>query len=294
VDLNKYLLDKKILIENALKDIVLSFHDCPAQLRDAMEYMLFSNGKRIRPILALTTCEAMGKNCDDILPFACAIEMIHSYSLIHDDLPSMDNDDMRRGKPTCHRVFGEATALLAGDGLLTEAFRIMSDNRYTERTNPRITKQLIFEISSAAGAMGMVGGQAVDVLSDGKEGTKDILHYIHTHKTSALLRASVRIGAIFSGAKVRELKKLTKYGESIGLAFQIKDDLLDAEGDEAEVGKRLKKDSTKQTYVKHYGPIASKIKLEQLVEDAVQAIQFLGKDSIILAEIARFIGSRVA
>jgi len=294
VDLNKYLLDKKILVENALKDIALSFHDCPAQLRDAMEYMLFSNGKRIRPILALTTCEAMGKNCDDILPFACAIEMIHSYSLIHDDLPSMDNDDMRRGKPTCHRVFGEATALLAGDGLLTEAFRIMSDNRYTERTNPRITKQLIFEISSAAGAMGMVGGQAVDVLSEGKEGTKDILHYIHTHKTSALLRASVRIGAIFSGAKVRELKKLTKYGESIGLAFQIKDDLLDAEGDETEVGKRLKKDSTKQTYVKHYGPIASKIKLEQLVEDAVQAIQFLGNDSLILAEIARFIGSRVA
>lgn len=294
MDLNKYLHDKKILIENTLKDIALSFHDCPASLRDAMEYTLFSNGKRIRPILAITTCEVMGKSCDDILPFACAIEMIHSYSLIHDDLPSIDNDDVRRGKPTCHKVFGEATALLAGDGLLTEAFRVMSDNRYTERTNPRIIKQLIFEISSAAGAMGMVGGQVMDILSDGKEGTKDILHYIHTHKTTALLRASVRIGAIFGGAKTRELKKLTKYGESIGLAFQIKDDLLDAEGDETKVGKRLKKDTTKQTYVKHYGPIASKIKLEQLVENAVQAIQFLGEDSIILAEIARFIGSRVA
>ncbi len=294
MDLNKYLHDKKILIENTLKDIALSFHDCPASLRDAMEYTLFSNGKRIRPILSITTCEVMGKSCDDILPFACAIEMIHSYSLIHDDLPSIDNDDVRRGKPTCHKVFGEATALLAGDGLLTEAFRVMSDNRYTERTNPRIIKQLIFEISSAAGAMGMVGGQVMDILSDGKEGTKDILHYIHTHKTTALLRASVRIGAIFGGAKTRELKKLTKYGESIGLAFQIKDDLLDAEGDETKVGKRLKKDTTKQTYVKHYGPIASKIKLEQLVEDAVQAIQFLGEDSKILEEIARFIGSRVA
>lgn len=293
MDLNKYLHDKKILIENTLKDIALSFHDCPASLRDAMEYTLFSDGKRIRPILAITTCEVMGKSCDDILPFACAIEMIHSYSLIHDDLPSIDNDDVRRGKPTCHKVFGEATALLAGDGLLTEAFRVMSDNRFTERTNPRIIKQLIFEISSAAGAMGMVGGQVMDVLSDGKEGTKDILHYIHTHKTTALLRASVRIGAIFGGAKTRELKKLTKYGEAIGLAFQIKDDLLDAEGDETKVGKRLKKDTTKQTYVKHYGSIASKIKLEQLVEDAVQAIQFLGGDSIILAEIARFIGSRV-
>jgi geranylgeranyl diphosphate synthase type II len=259
-----------------------------------MEYMLFSNGKRIRPILAITSCEAMGKSCDDILPFACAIEMIHSYSLIHDDLPSIDNDDMRRGKPTCHKVFGEATALLAGDGLLTEAFRVMSDSRYTDRTNPRIAKQLIFEISSAAGAMGMVGGQIMDVLSEGKEGTKDILHYIHTHKTTALIRASVRVGAIVGGAKVRELNKLTKYGESIGLAFQIKDDLLDTEGDEAKVGKRLKKDTAKQTYVKHYGPIASKIKLEQLVEEAVQATQFLGGNSSTLVEIARFIGSRVA
>ncbi|HNQ47095.1 MAG TPA: polyprenyl synthetase family protein [Syntrophorhabdus sp.] len=294
MDLNKYLLDKKILIENSLKDIALSFHDCPSPLRDAMEYTLFSNGKRIRPILAITTCEAMGKSCDDILPFACAIEMIHSYSLIHDDLPTMDNDDMRRGKATCHKAFGEATALLAGDALLTEAFRVMSDNRYTERTNSRITKQLIFEISSAAGAMGMVGGQVMDVLSEGKEGTRDVLHYIHTHKTTALLRASVRVGAIFAGAKVRELKKLTKYGESVGLAFQIRDDLLDAEGEEIKVGKRLKKDSTKQTYMKHYGPIASKIRLEQLVEDAVQAVQFLGRDSIILAEIARFVGNRVA
>ena len=294
MDLNKYLLDKKILIENSLKDIALSFHDCPSPLRDAMEYTLFSNGKRIRPILAITTCEAMGKSCDDILPFACAIEMIHSYSLIHDDLPTMDNDDMRRGKATCHKAFGEATALLAGDALLTEAFRVMSDNRYTERTNSRITKQLIFEISSAAGAMGMVGGQVMDVLSEGKEGTRDVLHYIHTHKTTALLRASVRVGAIFAGAKVRELKKLTKYGESVGLAFQIRDDLLDAEGEETKVGKRLKKDSTKQTYMKHYGPIASKIRLEQLVEDAVQAVQFLGRDSIILAEIARFVGNRGA
>lgn len=294
MDLNSYLHEKKIIVENALKDITLSFHAAPAQLRNAMEYTLFSNGKRIRPILAITTCEAMGKSCDDILPFACAIEMIHSYSLIHDDLPSIDNDDMRRGKPTCHKVFGEATALLAGDGLLTEAFRVTSDSRYTDRTNPRMAKQLIYEISSAAGATGMVGGQVMDVLSEGKEGTKDILHYIHTHKTTALIRASVRIGAIVGKAKVRELHKLTRYGESIGLAFQIKDDLLDAEGDETKVGKRLKKDTAKQTYVKHYGPIASKIKLEQLVEEAVQSIQFLGENSSILAEIARFIGSRVA
>lgn len=294
MDLNTYLHDKKIVVEKALKDIALSFHDCPAPLRDAMEYMLFSNGKRIRPILAITTCEALGKGCDDILPFACAIEMIHSYSLIHDDLPSIDNDDTRRGKPTCHKVFGEATALLAGDGLLTEAFRVMSDNRYTYRVNGRMAKQLVFEVSSAAGVKGMVGGQVMDVLCEGKEGTRDTLHYIHTHKTTALIRASVRIGGIVGGAKVRALNKLTHYGDSVGLAFQIKDDLLDAEGDETKVGKRLKKDTAKQTYLKHYGPIASKIKLEQLVDEAVQAVQFLGNNSIVLAEIARFIGSRVA
>lgn len=294
MNLNNYLLDKKILVENTLRDISLSFQDSPPILRDAMEYTLFSSGKRIRPILAIAACEAMGKACEGILPFACAIEMIHSYSLIHDDLPIMDNDDVRRGKPTCHRVYGEATALLAGDGLLTEAFRVMSDNRYTDRVTPRMTKQLIFEISTAAGALGMVGGQVMDILSEGQEGTKDVLHYIHTHKTTALIRASVRVGALYGGAKARELKRFTKYGESIGLAFQIKDDLLDVEGDEAAVGKRLKKDTAKQTYVKHYGFIASKIKLEQLVEEAVEAIRFLGENGTVLVDLARFIGSRVA
>lgn len=294
MDLGTFLHDKRIIVDNVLKDIFASLQTTPGRLRDAMEYSLFSNGKRIRPILAIATCEANGKTSDDLLPIACAIEMIHTYSLIHDDLPSIDNDDIRRGKPTCHKVFGDAIAILAGDGLLTEAFRIMTDNHYTCRIGPKMLKQIIFEIASAAGANGMVGGQVVDVLYDGKEGTKNILNFIHMHKTTALIRASVRIGAITGGAKVKELNKFTKYAESIGLAFQITDDILDAEGDEEIVGKRLKKDSGKQTYIKHYGIVASKIKVEQLIEEAIEAIEFLGENSKILSALAGYICNRVS
>lgn len=292
MDLSTYLHEKRIVIENALKDIFVSFVSTPGVLRDAMEYMVFSNGKRIRPILVIAAYEAKGKLGDEVLPIACAIEMIHTYSLIHDDLPSLDNDDIRRGRPTCHKVFGDAVAILAGDALLTEAFRILVDSRYTYRTNPRLLKQSIFEIASAAGADGMVGGQVMDILYDGKVGSKNILHYIHMHKTTALIRASVRVGALMGGAKTRELKHFTKYGECIGLAFQIMDDILDAEGDEELVGKKLKKDTGKQTYIKHYGLAASKIKLEQLIDEAVKSVDFLGENSKILKEIAQFIGNR--
>ena len=294
MELGTYLHDKRIIVENTLKDVFASFKTTPGMLRDAMEYMLFSNGKRIRPILAVATCEANGKSSDDLLPLACAIEMIHTYSLIHDDLPSIDDDDIRRGRPTCHKVFGDAVAILAGDALLTEAFRIMVDNHYTENISPKVLKQIIFEIATASGADGMVGGQVMDVLYDGKAGTKNILNYIHMHKTTALIKASVRIGAIMGGSKVRELKKFTKYAECIGLAFQIMDDILDAEGDEELVGKRLKKDTGKQTYIKHYGITASKIKLEQLIEEATKSIEFLGDKAIILSDLARFLGNRVA
>ncbi len=293
MELGTYLHDKRIIVENSLKDIFSSFKNTPGILRDAMEYMLFSNGKRIRPILAIAACEANGKPADDLLPLACTIEMIHTYSLIHDDLPSLDNDDIRRGKPTCHKVFGDAVAILAGDALLTEAFRIMTDSRYTENISPRILKQVIYEIASASGADGMVGGQVMDVIYEGKEGTKNILNYIHIHKTTALIRASVRIGAVMGGSKIRDLKRFTKYAECIGLAFQIMDDILDAEGDEELVGKRLKKDTGKQTYIKHYGIVASKIKLEQLIDEAVKSIEFLGDDAMMLSELARFLGNRV-
>ena len=294
MDLATYLHDKKIVVENALKDICTSFTSTPGILRNAMEYMLFSNGKKIRPILAIASCEAKGKSADDFLPCFCTLEMIHTYSLIHDDLPSVDNDDMRRGRPTCHKAFGEAVAIMAGDGLLTEAFRVLTDGRFTERISPKVSKQIIFEIANAAGAEGMVGGQVMDIIYENKEGSKNILHYIHSHKTAAMLRASVRIGAIAGSAKARELKSFTRYGDAIGLAFQIMDDILDVEGDEEMVGKKLKKDANKQTYVKHYGILASKYKLEQLVDEAVKSIAFLGENGRILEEIARFIGNRIS
>lgn len=294
MDLATFLHDKRIIVDSFLKDIFASFHTTPGILRDAMEYSLFSNGKRIRPILAIATCEANGKASDDLLPIASAIEMIHTYSLIHDDLPSIDNDDIRRGQPTCHKVFGDAAAILAGDALLTEAFRIMADSHYTYRISPKMLKQIMFEVASASGAEGMIGGQIMDVLYDGKEGTKTILNYIHMHKTTALIRASVRIGAIAGGAKAREFKKFTRYAECVGLSFQITDDILDAEGDEEVVGKRLKKDTGKQTYIKHYGSVASKIKVEQLIEEAIESVGFLGENSKILSALARFIGSRVS
>jgi geranylgeranyl diphosphate synthase, type II len=293
VDLSAYLHDKRITVENTLKDICTSFVSTPGVLRDAMEYMLFSNGKKIRPILAIAACEAKGKSCEDLLSSFCALEMIHTYSLIHDDLPSIDNDDLRRGKPTCHKAFGDAIAIMAGDALLTEAFRVLTDGRFSDRVPPKITKQFIFEISHASGAEGMVGGQVMDILYDGKEGSKNILNYIHLHKTGALMRCAVRIGAIGAAAKARELKNFTRYGECIGLAFQVMDDILDTEGDEEIVGKRLKKDNNKQTYIKHYGLLASKYKLEQLIDEAVKSVAFLGENAKYLKEMAQFIGNRV-
>jgi len=294
MDLATYLHDKKIVVENTLKDICTSLTSTPGILRNSMEYMLFSNGKKIRPILAIAACEAKGKSAEDFLHCFCALEMIHTYSLIHDDLPCVDNDDMRRGRPTCHKAFGEAVAVMAGDGLLTEAFRVLTDGRFSERVSPKVSKQIVFEIAHAAGAEGMVGGQVMDIIYENKEGSKNILHYIHSHKTAAMIRASVRVGAIAGSAKARELKNFSRYGDAIGLAFQIMDDILDVEGDEEMVGKKLKKDANKQTYVKHYGILASKYKLEQLVDDAVKSIAFLGENGRVLEEIARFIGNRIS
>jgi geranylgeranyl diphosphate synthase type II len=218
--------------------------------------------------------------------------MIHTYSLIHDDLPCIDNDDLRRGRPTCHKVFGEAVALLAGDALLTEAFRVMTDPRFSSQTPPAIAREILYEIAQAAGAEGMIAGQVVDVLYDGKEGTKSILDYIHRNKTAALIRASVRVGALAGGAAPRELEQFTTYGESLGLAFQIGDDLLDAEGDEKIVGKKLRKDVTKQTYIKHYGVAQSRARLDELVNEAIEAVKFLGPGGEALTELAEFVGKR--
>jgi geranylgeranyl diphosphate synthase type II len=279
-------------VEEGLRSLSISIAPAPGPLKEAMEYSLFSKGKRIRPILALLANEAGGGEDYGVLPFACALEMIHAYSLIHDDLPSMDNDDLRRGRPTCHKVFGEAIALLAGDALLTEAFRVMTDEEFTGRIDPVVTSRIVFEIAQAAGARGMVGGQAVDVTYEGKEGSKEIVTYIHENKTTAMIRAAVRIGAIAAQTGEQELEQFSRYGEAIGFAFQIKDDLLDVEGDEIEVGKRLKKDAGKQTYVRYYGVDGSKAKIDELINRAVESMAFLGPKGTVLVELARFLGER--
>jgi geranylgeranyl diphosphate synthase type II len=292
VDFRTFLEEKRPVVEDFLRSIFEAFTTSPAVLKDAMGHSLFSEGKRIRPILALATCEAKNGRTATVLPFACAIEMIHTYSLIHDDLPCMDNDDMRRGKPTCHRLFGEAVALLAGDALLTEAFRVMVDPGFSSHMPPAVAREILYEIARAAGAEGMIAGQVVDVLYEGKEGTRSILDYIHRNKTAALIGAAVRVGALAAEATSQELQKFTRYGESLGLAFQIGDDLLDAEGDEKIVGKKLRKDVTKQTYIKHYGVEHSRARLDELVNEAVQAVAFLGPAGQVLTELAEFVGKR--
>jgi geranylgeranyl diphosphate synthase, type II len=291
VDVKRFIAEKRALVESALN---ASFSFTPGTskiLKDAMEYSLFSEGKRIRPVLAIAACEAMNGKTEDVLPFAVAIEMIHTYSLIHDDLPCMDNDDLRRGRPTCHKVFGEAVALLAGDALLTEAFRVMAQ-RGNASVSAATARRVMFEVASAAGASGMVGGQTMDIVSEGKKSNKRMLSYIHRNKTSALIRASIVAGALVGRAKQIQLKGFRTYGEAIGLAFQIKDDLLDVEGVEAEVGKKLNKDSEKQTYVKHYGIAASKARIDELIGKATESLAFLGPKGDTLVRIATFVGSR--
>ena len=291
MDLTRFLAEKRALVEQELKAVFSAFPASSRVITEAMEYSLFSDGKRIRPGLAIAACEAMDGDAAAVLPFAAAIEMIHTYSLIHDDLPCMDNDAMRRGRPTCHKVFGEAVALLAGDALLTEAFRVMAAAP-AKTVAPGVAQRVIYELARAAGAEGMVAGQVMDVIYEGKVGTKRIVNFIHRNKTSALIRASVLTGAIVGNAKGPALKHFETFGDSIGLAFQIRDDLLDVEGKEAEVGKKLKKDADKQTYVKHYGVAASKARMEALIDRAVASVAFLGTKGEILVGIANFIGSR--
>jgi geranylgeranyl diphosphate synthase, type II len=293
MNLEAFFRDKGRIVDKALRQACQPFVSAPPMLRRAMEHSLFSPGKRIRPILAMAACEAAGSDSARVLPFAAAIEMIHTYSLIHDDLPSLDNDDFRRGRSTCHRKFGEACAVLAGDSLLTEAFRVMADPASTDNMDPGLVCRIVFEVASAAGANGMVGGQAMDVRFEGRKGNKSILSYIHIHKTAALIRASVRVGALTAGAEPKVLAMLTTYGEKVGLAFQIVDDLLDATGDEKKVGKKLHKDVNKQTYIKHYGVEPSRKRVEALIAEALQSLKSLGARAEPLSEIARFVGSRV-
>jgi geranylgeranyl diphosphate synthase type II len=292
VTVDEYLRRQAAEVDAALLDLLRERRaSVEPRLLEAMEYSLTSPGKRIRPILVLAAAEALGADPRPFLPFACAAEMVHAYSLIHDDLPAMDDDDLRRGRPTNHKVFGEAVAILAGDALLTEAFAVLSsgDGLAAER---RVAA--IHELAVAAGAAGMVGGQTADILAEGAEADPRRVESIHRRKTGALLRACVRIGGVLAGANARALASLSEYGEALGLAFQIADDLLDELGDTRATGKTAQRDVErgKSTYPGALGIDRARQSLRELLDQAVAALGDFGPTAEPLREIARRIVER--
>ncbi len=316
MDIDTYLRENRELIDSYLE----SYFSVPAEpslLYDAMRYSLFAGGKRIRPILALSAYKACGRDPKNIIPYASALELIHTYSLIHDDLPSMDNDDLRRGKPSNHKVFGEAIAILAGDALLTEAFLMLTNNPLLPPLNSPLSKRgnrgvkeskggshnkikpsslikAIREVALSSGIHGMVGGQAIDITSENSKPDRDTLTFIHTHKTAALITASVRMGGILADSNGKALKAFTKYGERIGLTFQIIDDILNIEGNAEELGKASGSDAKmkKITYPSLYGVEKSKKEAENLVSQAVDALALFSSDADPLRAIARYLIQR--
>lgn len=259
----------------------------------AMNYSLKAGGKRLRPILTLESCKIVGGKEEDAIPFAVAIEMIHTYSLIHDDLPALDNDDLRRGKPTNHKVFGEAMATLAGDALLNYAFEIMLSSSIDKKDSNKYLKA-INEVAKHAGIYGMIGGQVVDVESENKIIDKDKLDFIHLNKTAAMIIGCMRAGAIIGGASEEELEKVTKYGKNIGLSFQIVDDILDITGDEAKLGKPIGSDieNSKSTYPSLLGLEKSRQIARQLIDEGKSSIDDLSSEIDFLNQLGDYIISR--
>lgn len=293
-DLKEHMRQKIQLVEAALDNYFSRENNYPTILGDAMKYSLTAGGKRLRPILLMAATEACGGDPEKAVPAACALEMIHTYSLIHDDLPAMDNDDYRRGLLTNHKVYGEAMAILAGDGLLTMAFNLLARSAREERTDAHLMLQIIEEIAQAAGATGMIGGQVADLAAENRTIEPDELRYIHAHKTGALYRASLRSGAIIAGATNEQLEALTRYGEFLGLAFQITDDILDLEGDSEKLGKSTGSDLKKQkaTYPSLFGMDKSREMAADAVNKAIGYLDCFGEKALILRGIAGYLLER--
>lgn len=292
--IEEYIGRRARLVERALKRWIPGAAEFPPRVHSAMRYSLFAGGKRLRPILALAGAEAVGGRAAAALPLACSLELIHTYSLIHDDLPCMDNDDLRRGRPTSHRVFGEALALLAGDALLTEAFRLLTRPDLMKNVSPVTRLRVIFHVAHAVGSLGMVGGQVMDISCQGKKIEKHLLEYIHSHKTGALIAASVYAGGLIGGASQKEGRALAGYGEKFGLAFQITDDLLDLHGEPRKLGKAVGKDQAqgKATYPALFGVNESRRQAEALMNEAISRLKPFDHKADPLREIARFILKR--
>jgi geranylgeranyl diphosphate synthase, type II len=294
-DLDKYLQRRSALIDGALEH---SLQKYPGELQTifrAMRYGVFPGGKRIRPILVLAGGEMFGGSQSSLLPFACAVELVHSYSLIHDDLPALDDDDLRRGQPTAHKIFGEGMALLAGDALLTEAFHLMSSPDATRGVAPELAVRLIHELSLAVGVGGLVGGQALDLEAE-NDNDVDLatVEWIHVRKTGALILASIRIGAQVAGAEFADLGRVTRYGERLGLAFQIADDILDALGQTAigEGGESGRNERKKATYPSVVGIPQARETLKELLQSCLDELASYGVQAVPLKAIARRIVAR--
>ena len=289
MDIKAYMAEVRNVTDARLHQLLPAETLYPEVIHQAMAYSVFAGGKRFRPVLCLAACEAVGGSWQQALDGACAMECIHTYSLIHDDLPGMDDDDYRRGKLTNHKVFGEGMAILAGDALLTYAFEILSN--MDDGSNSTQILQIIKEVSRASGTAGMIGGQVVDILSEQEKPTADLLNYIHNHKTGALIEASVRMGAILGGANAEQLAALTQYARKLGLAFQITDDILDVVGDASKIGKPVGSDekNEKATFPAFYGLEESRLMAKQTVEAAIAALEPFGQQGEILVQLAQYL-----
>jgi geranylgeranyl diphosphate synthase, type II len=292
MDLKGYVRSRQREVDRALNRYLPKANTKPATLHRAMRYSLFAGGKRLRPILCLAAAEACRGNIDNALPFACALECIHTYSLVHDDLPSMDNDDFRRGRPTCHKVFGEGIAVLAGDALLTIAFEIVSKAKPTSRYD---SSTLLREIAVAAGSQKLIAGQVADLEAEGKNVKRDQLQFIHENKTAAILKSSVRLGGMSANANASKLSAVTRFGQRLGLAFQIIDDILDVTQTSEILGKSAGKDvaAKKATYPAVIGLNKSRAEARRLTRQAHNALSvFSSRDAEPLHALANYLLER--
>ena len=291
VNLKTYIASRQKTIDRALNRFLPKENTRPATIHKAMRYSLFAGGKRLRPILCLAAAEACGGRTDQALPLACAIECIHTYSLVHDDLPSMDNDDFRRGRPTCHKVFGDGIAVLAGDALLTIAFEIISRAKPARRYDMSI---LLREVAVAAGSEKLIAGQVADLEAEGKNAGRAELRYIHENKTAAILTTAVRLGAMSANASAKQLTAITDFGRSLGLAFQIIDDILDVTQTSEKLGKSAGKDvaAKKATYPAVIGLARSRAEAKRLTRKAHDALSIFGPKGDALHDLANYLLER--
>ncbi|OGQ82476.1 MAG: polyprenyl synthetase [Deltaproteobacteria bacterium RIFCSPLOWO2_12_FULL_60_19] len=290
LDIEAYLSERKALIDRSLERYLKQSEQRPRTIVKAMRYGVLSGGKRLRPILTLASGELFGAERKQLLLFACALELIHAYSLVHDDLPALDNDDFRRGEPATHKLFGEGIALLAGDALLTEAFQLMSRPEAVRSLKPGLVLELIYDISRAAGADGLVGGQAVDLEAEDKQADTAAVEHIHARKTGALICVCAKVGAKIGGATRQELRRVERYGGYLGLAFQIADDIMDAAGHGGEG--RAGSEKKKATYPSVAGLGAARKRARELLDRCLKELDPFGKDADPLRAIARTIVER--